>query len=904
MKTGQMETFEHGGNPHKSLREGALQGDDWVDFSANINPLGLPGELKYAILQTAEEVEGYPDPESFEFVGAICGRLGVKPENVAVAGGASELFFLITRYIARQIAKNIAQGAGKPRALIVAPSYSDYERAARSEGLQIDYHELSPENNFTLNVEALAEKLRGDEVVFLGRPNNPTGTFVYRKDLENLIHKNPESFFVIDEAFLNFLSFDQDRDNPETNPGESLSGCILPNLFVVTSLTKMYSIAGLRVGFAVGPAGHIAGVKALQSSWPLSAIAQKTGALVMKNDSLYLTHAETTRKLVATERNFLFEKLRGISAIRVFPSSVNFILFKVLEDFRDKNNPGETLYDNMVTSGILLRPCKNFYGLDPSYYRVAVLDRPANEKLVRALEQYFAPVKTPGTGRAQKKKTPALAILGTGSNVGKSLLTAAFCRIFLNEGLRVYPFKAQNMSLNSAVTRDQMEISRAQYLQAQAARVEPDVRMNPVLLKPVGKLTSQVILLGKPIGNQGYRQYRENKETIVKTVHEAYDDLSANADLVIIEGAGSPVEMNLKDHDIVNMKMAEYAAAKVLLAGNIDFGGIYASLAGTLMLLSKKERQRVIGLIVNQFRGDESLFQEGRGLLEKITGKPVFGVIPYVEKLLLPDEDSMAFSARQNGTGAGGEISTLEIFAVRLPHMSNFTDFDPFFQQGEIRLTFLESPPSASTPAPDVLILPGSKNVMSDMAWLNETGLSNYIRHLRNNFETEIVGICGGFQMLGNQVRDPHSIESDRGEIGGLGLLDMTTGLASDKTLRRFSGKHLNSNLPISGYEIHHGITEGRERPVVESALKSADPGSTDIVGFISADRRVWGTYIHGLFDNDDFRRWFFNCLLAKKNLPPLENIVPYDIDSAIENFAAVVRQNVDMDKLRKALFG
>ncbi|MDH4262472.1 MAG: cobyric acid synthase [Spirochaetia bacterium] len=879
-----MEIFEHGGNLNKINRELDFPKNDWIDFSANINPLGLTDELKYCILQRLEEITHYPDPKSVDFLESISKRFSVKFENIIAGNGASELFFSFVRVIE------------KKKVVIVTPSYSDYERAALLEQKEIEYFNLKENENFILNCDLLEKALTGNEMVILGRPNNPSGNFTAKKDILNLIKKKSESVFIIDEAFIDFINFKEDETN------ESLCDTILPNLIVISSLTKMYSIAGLRVGFAIGHQDLVNQAKKLQSSWPLNTFAQNTGEMIMKNSIFFQNHVKATRKYIDEQRKFLFEKLKKINQIKVYPSRVNFILFKII----DQKNHREKLYDYLLKYGIIIRTCNNFHGLDASFYRMAILTAIENQKFIEALEGYFNLKDNVSAIYFNKnKKTPALMIAGTGSNVGKSLLTTALCRIFLNEGLRVFPFKAQNMSLNSCVTLDGMELSRAQYLQAQAARVEPDIKMNPVLLKPVGKLTSQVILMGKPIGNQGYMEYRENKESIWKTVCQAYDNLSANADLMILEGAGSPVEMNLKNHDIVNMRMAGYAEAKVLLAGNIDFGGIYASLAGTLMLLNERERQSIIGLIVNQFRGDENLFKEGRVLLEKITGKPVVGVIPFVEKLLLPDEDSMAFSARQrsgrilnqkNNMKMSDKI--LDIYVIRLPHMSNFTDFDPFFQQEEINLIFLDSIAAdhlqSHDEAPDALIIPGSKNVISDMNWLNESGLANYIHHLRENTNAEIIGLCGGFQILGKAIKDPHSIESTRGEINGLGLLSMTTELAYDKTLKRFSGKHLASNISVYGYEIHHGITEGSEKTILQS---------NDIAGLSSSDDRVWGTYIHGVFDNDEFRKWFFNKLLSKKNRKPFGNVVPYDVDSAIENFADIVKSSLDMDKIRKAVF-
>ncbi|MDH4199061.1 MAG: cobyric acid synthase [Spirochaetia bacterium] len=852
-----MKPYEHGGNLRSISGDTRDLSKDWIDFSASINPLDLPPEIKYHISQHLEDIRIYPDPESVDFIHAACKHYDVKPENILIANGASEIFFLLMRILPQK------------KVILVVPSYSDYERAAKIENKEIIYHQLIEAENFVLDFSKLSPKLLGEEIVILGRPNNPTGTIFSKNEIIKMIESNPKTIFIIDEAFIDFFEFSENDD--------SLASVIFNNLITVCSLTKIYSIPGLRTGLAIGHEKWIQSAKKLQSSWPLNTFAQQMGALVLQNAE----HAIYSRNYLKEEGRYLVEQFSRFSKIKIFPVTANFVLFKLPDEKK-----ADQFYYHLIQNQILIRRCSNFYGLDHSFFRMAILLHTDNEKFISVLADFFGSKKR----IVKRKKPPALMIQGTGSNVGKSLLCTALCRIFLQEGYRVMPFKAQNMSLNSCVAMRGGEISRAQHLQALAARVDSDVRMNPVLLKPVDKSLSQVILLGKASGNFAFSDYRKNKDLVWQTISSAYDDLSAEADIMILEGAGSPVEMNLKNHDVVNMRMAEYADARVILAANIDFGGIFASIAGTLMLLEKKERARITGLIVNQFRGDESLFIEGKKLLEKISGKDVLGIIPGVENLMLPDEDSLAFSKRWE-SGKTNLDTLLNIVVIKLPHISNFTDFDPFHLQKEISFEFIDSP---SKQIPDALIIPGSKNVMADMQWLDETGLSDYIKFLGNKGCTEIIGLCGGLQMLGKTIKDPHSIESSpgsqKGEISGLALLHIITQLESEKVLKKFSGIHMESQLRVTGYEIHHGHTSGNEKPIIEAQA-----------GFSSANGDIWGTYLHGIFDENEFRQWFINRLLKKKKINPVK-IIPYNVDESIENFSQIVRDRLDMNKIKKSL--
>ncbi|WP_416137399.1 cobyric acid synthase [Halomonas sp. HK25] len=427
-----------------------------------------------------------------------------------------------------------------------------------------------------------------------------------------------------------------------------------------------------------------------------------------------------------------------------------------------------------------------------------------------------------------------LMIQGTTSDAGKSTVVAGLCRVLARRGVSVAPFKPQNMALNSAVTVDGGEIGRSTALQALAAGVEAHSDMNPVLLKPESDRGAQVILRGRVHGHMDALDYHAYKREAKATVLAAWEALSARHDVIIAEGAGSPAEINLRENDIANMGFAEAVDCPVLLVGDIDRGGVFAQLVGTLELLSESERQRTHGFIINRFRGDMALLQPGLDWLEGHTGKPALGTLPYLQGLVLDAEDSLGLHGRQ-----GGE-SALRVVVPVLPRISNHNDFDPLRLHPEVELTFVG--PDQAIPPADLIILPGSKSTCADLAWLRAQGWEAAIRrHLR--YGGRVLGICGGFQMLGEWVNDPEGLEGAAGSTPGLGLLEMETRMLSGKRLRNVGGRLLPEGVAIAGYEIHQGISEGPAlaRPFCELA------GEPD--GAISEDGQVMGTYLHGLFD-------------------------------------------------------
>ncbi|MBQ1336181.1 MAG: cobyric acid synthase, partial [Selenomonadaceae bacterium] len=468
-----------------------------------------------------------------------------------------------------------------------------------------------------------------------------------------------------------------------------------------------------------------------------------------------------------------------------------------------------------------------------------------------------------------------IMMMGTSSHVGKSILATAFCRIFYQEGRKVVPFKAQNMALNSYVTKDGGEMGRAQVAQAEAAGLEPCVDMNPVLLKPTGNSCSQVVLMGKPIGNMSAREYHKGYSLkAIDAVKEALARLDKEYDTIVIEGAGSPAEVNLKANDIVNMRVAKLLHAPVLLIADIDRGGALASLVGTLELLDEDERELVKGLVINKFRGDVTLLQPAVDFLEKKTGKPVLGIVPHIEKMGIDDEDSVSLEEKQ----AMPRTGDLRIAVIRTPKISNFTDFDCLAGEEDVALYYVQD--AASLGTPDLIMLPGSKNTTEDLLYLRESGLEKAIKELKAK-GVPVIGICGGYQMLGEAIMDPLHMESDHDSVRGLGLLPMKTTFSDKKLTSQvtvdcpgldFLGQCIRGTS-LRGYEIHMGQTEfapDAKHPlrITQKAGKECDRQE----GLASEDGLVFGTYVHGIFDNDEFRRGILNALRQRKGLEPLAN--------------------------------
>lgn len=504
---------------------------------------------------------------------------------------------------------------------------------------------------------------------------------------------------------------------------------------------------------------------------------------------------------------------------------------------------------------------------------------------------------------------PNIMFQGTASTVGKSIIAAAFCRIFKQDGYRVAPFKSQNMALNSYITLTGGEMGRAQVVQAEAAGMEPAVDMNPILLKPTSDCFAQVIVNGKVVRSMSALEYDEHKPSLMELVLESYRRLALQSDIIVVEGAGSPAEINLRDRDIVNMGLAERIDAPVILIGDIDKGGVFASLYGTIMLLPETERKRIRGLIINKFRGDYKILKPGLTMIEDLTGIPVLGVIPYFN-LAIDDEDSVTERFHRF---AVADLNRINIGIVNYPYMSNFTDFAPLeIQPGVQTRYFNHYDPGYH---PDLVILPGSKNTITDLRFIRESGLDIWLKKYYDSGGL-IMGICGGFQMLGQTITDPDGVESKSAKMEGLGFLDIHTRFLTEKITTRVSATVCDlsdtglaelSGASITGYEIHMGVSNpGSDLKPFTQIDSRLGVETKEIDGYTSVDGRVFGTYIHGIFDTPDFLEKLLNMLRERKELDgDSQGVIDYKQfkEAEYDKLADIVRCNVDVCKVYDIIF-
>lgn len=495
-----------------------------------------------------------------------------------------------------------------------------------------------------------------------------------------------------------------------------------------------------------------------------------------------------------------------------------------------------------------------------------------------------------------------IMLQGTASNVGKSIITTGLCRIFKQDGYNVIPFKSQNMALNSFITKEGLEMGRAQVSQAEACGIDPIADMNPILLKPNGNNKSQVIVRGKVVGDMSSKEYHEYKLQLTEVLGDIFEEFEEKYDVVVMEGAGSCAEINLMERDISNMGMAEIANAPVIIIGDIDRGGVFASLAGTMLLLPDEYKKRVKGVIINKFRGRKELLDSGIKMLEDIIKVPVLGVLPYTD-IKIEEEDSVTTRFKQKVNK--GDI---HIEVVRTPHMSNFTDFNIFETQEDVSLRYVDFGESFGDP--DIVIIPGTKSTIDDLMFLRKNGLENQIKELHRRGKL-IIGICGGYQMLGKVLKDPYHVENDLEEVEGIGLLDVETTFEMEKTTTQvkaildenFHGYLENlSGKEVSGYEIHMGITKRNENSNNFVTVKQKLEQKVNYqVGSVNKECNVFGTYLHGIFDDIDFTRTVLNNIRKMKNLEPIESNVKSFKEfknQQYDKLADYLREHLDMEKI------
>ncbi|MBN2712702.1 MAG: cobyric acid synthase [Planctomycetes bacterium] len=846
----------HGGNITDLSKTTGIPQSEILDLSASINPIGPPEWLRKTISRSISDICHYPDINCTELVDTASEKYGVGRECIVAGNGSSEILFAIPNAFKLK------------SAIIPVPAYSDYERVCHSHDIRVNHHYLREEDEFRIDLKRLGNDITEPSFVFIGHPNNPTGALVDSVQLIELAREKSDSIFVIDEAYQDFCS-----------AGSSFINSFTENMIILKSLTKSFCIPGLRAGLAFSSPAIVEKISAFIPPWSVNTFAQKVSAkAICDKEYKDLTLSEMSRL-----RTRMINILGATGKFEVIKSDCNFLLVKIIDE---SINSSELKAMLLSEYGIAIRDCKTINGLTDRFVRIAVCDNDGLDRLEKAFDYIFK--MSLATVSVKRKK--AIMFQGTSSNAGKSLVTAAFCRILFQDGYSVAPFKAQNMALNSFVTKDGCEMGRAQVLQAHAANIDPDVRMNPVLMKPSSETGSQVIVNGKPVGNFKVREFYAYKETAFATIKNSFDSLSSEHDIIVLEGAGSPGEVNLKKNDIVNMRMARYANADVFLVGDIDRGGVYSSFIGTMDVMEEWERRLVKGFIVNKFRGDASLLRPAHDYVLDFTGKPVLGVIPFMRDHGLPEEDSVSFKEDFVGRNTRKNAAEIDIALIDLPYCSNFTDIDPLYLEPDVDVRLVRRADELGRP--DAVIIPGSKRVAPDIAFLKETGLFDAIKSLPT--DTTVMGVCAGMQILGREVNDPHHLESNTISTEALGLLPIITEFAIEKTLCQSSAVHAPSGLNVTGYEIHHGVSSAVDE--VETIIVS-ESGSP--IGYASPTGNVWGTYLHGIFDNDEFRRWVIDGLRVKKKIAPLGKVVAnYEIDSLINKLADKVRASVDLKEI------
>lgn len=824
-----------------------------VDASASINPLGPPAWFRQEIERSISALVHYPDPQCLMLRRVIAAHHHASIDQIVVGNGSSELLAWLPMLTSAQ------------HWIVPIPSYGEYQRSAALAQRQLTTLAYGSPPEFTLDraglEQQLAEAAETPRLVILGHPNNPTGTLLDVPWFEGLRQRYAKTLFVVDEAFAEFCD---DFRSSWCSDAE--------NLIVLRSLTKSLAIPGLRLGYALASPSLAERFRQQLPPWSVNLLAQRVGVRAFADPEF----ATRMRAGIAPLKAQLLTGLRELPNCRVIDTPANWVLLEL----RSKTWRAREVAEHCRAQGIALRVGDDFRGLSGQWLRIAVRSAEENQRILAGLASALGGPSPVPPRRARR----SIMLQGCSSDAGKSLLVTALCRCLAEDGYRVAPFKAQNMSNNSGVAADGGELGRAQVVQARACGIPPDTRMNPVLLKPTSDRGSQVVVRGHVFGQRDVYGYLGTRQYCLAAALEAYDSLAHDFDVIVCEGAGSAGEMNLRPHDIVNMGFVEQREMPVLLVGDINRGGVYASFVGHMEVMSELDRRHVRGFIVNQFRGDARLLEEAHQWVERHTQVPVLGVVPYLPDLRLPQEDRLSLDRSRQNYGAPG--APIQIAVVVPPHVSNATDIDPLLDEPDVQLRLVERAEDLANP--DVVILLGTKSTIADLAHLRDTGLETAIIRAYCS-GAQIVGICGGLQMLGEHIEDPNRVESSAMRVPGFGLLPVNTTFAGQKLVRPISARHLPSGTEVTGYEIHNGTTDFARTAAL---LLTAD---NTVLGGGTPDGRVWGTYVHGLFDSDAFRCWFLDALRAKKGLEPLgKRRIGFEHETTLHRLAQVFREHVD----------
>lgn len=854
-----MNSFSHGGDLKSLAADAGRPERDILDFSVNLRPEGTPEFITSALWRAMDDAVPYPEPDMAELREQAAARYGLSAGCLVFGNGANELIHALPR------ALDLKQ------AVIPEPAFSEYRLGCLHHGTNVLSPQTEERDCFTPSPLLLAEQAADGSAVFLANPCNPSGGLLDVPALRRAVQHRPGVVWIVDESFIDYA------DGTESLLRDAE---FFPNLVVLRSLTKFYGMAGVRCGFAACAAPLAERLRQSLPAWNVNAFAAAAARAVLEEPPSW---ADGERARNRERREDLFRRLSALPGAAVLPSGANFLLFRLA-------GASSGLAARLLKNhGIALRDCANYPGLEAGGWFRAGVRTPEEHALLE--EALRAELKAGAPAILRRVPKPALMIQGTCSDAGKSVLTAALCRILLQDGYRVAPFKAQNMALNSGVTALGEEMGRAQMVQARACRIDPDARMNPILLKPHSNTGSQVIVMGHAVGHMEAGEYFTAKRRFWPDVRNAYDSLAEEYDVLCLEGAGSPGEINLKSADVVNMNMARYARAKVLLTGDIDRGGVYASFLGTWMTFTPWEKELLAGFVVNKFRGDPELLAPAHDYMLNHTGKPVLGVIPMIRNINIPEEDRAALPFEQDGHAKHAD--SLDVAVVMPAHVSNFTDFAPLAAEPDVRLRQVRT--REEWGSPDLVILPGTKSVAADLAILRAAGLEESIRRHAEQGKW-ILGVCGGLQMLGTEILDPLHMESAEERTPGLGLLELSTTFAAVKTL--LNVRRASTPLPpaAAGYEIHHGVTrhEGACAPVM-----FREDGSPCGYG----KGRIWATYLHGILDGDEFRRAFINMVREDSGLSANPSMhASYDLDGALDRLADVVREHLDLKAIYRIL--
>lgn len=926
----------HGGDLGEMAKTAGCASHEIIDFSVNIHVQGTPDFIRAALFQAMADIEAYPSPYAKELKSAAAQyhkKHALCAEQFVFGNGSNELIHALSRALKKLDFLKV---------YIVEPAFSEYALGAQKACLEIERLWLTQEEHGLKTPQHIPDfennllSIEANSALFIANPANPSGIFQDPQILLGFIRKRPDLLWIIDEAFIEYVG-DEETCSLITNLPE--------NAIILRSLTKFHSVPGVRLGYLITNTKLAQKIQDELPTWNINAFAMSATLAIFdeareanqkqtyntinshNNTQSDTQFAHTARHINNKNRDHLMTLLQNIKGLTALPSSANYILFQL-------QTPQKTLKNTLLKEfNIAIRDCSNYHGLeDNTWFRVAVRTEEDHILLAHALNAILhaqpecvvlkdnnfsqTPISSSSCkqnlhednsirictsyGRQNLQKTPALMLQGTSSDAGKSILAAAYCRIFKQDGYDVAPFKAQNMSLNSGVTARGDEMGRAQIVQAQAAGIDPCARMNPVLLKPSSDIGSQVILRGKPIGHMKVKEYFEKKKDIWQTVIDTYDELAKENQIMVLEGAGSPGEINLKNHDIVNMRMARHAQASVLLVGDIDRGGVYASLLGTYMTFNSDERKLLLGYLINKFRGDASLLAPAHTYMLTHTKKPVLGVIPHMHNLGVPDEDMAGFSWTETIDYAEVAHGILDIAVIMLHHVSNYTDIAPLANEPDLRVRAVRHAKEFGNP--HVLIIPGSKSVVADLEELHKNGLASKIQKHAEE-KKWIFGICGGLQILGRKILDPYAVETEKACVAGLNILDINSQFEQEKTLIHISKAQTPLNVSTKGYEIHHGITtHGKDvLPLFLRDDKEYASFEERICGYVKG--KCWATYLHGIFDDNTFRRKWIDHIRMDIGLEAKGEVLSnYDLENSLDKLADTVRAHSNMTYIYQSL--